>query len=319
MQNTESKVGKTLQLTLDDSFEMTESHKTSSTPLFDEDTSTTTTDESFSDGPALSTTSTDQIKMETFSRVTTGKEQYWSAPDANTFKVRGRKYLTNGKKIGSEPFLFPARGVDFFRTKQAPQDIASHVLATCVRKTPTFLINFRLPFGVLMFYFEIPAKFLPSLQCRYEGRNDPETTNWADMSPSERTICKFLMASDAERNENLKLIPRVIEGPWVVRKTLAGKPVIIGKKVPIQYFYHPAEPSLGNAAFFEAALDVGDGVGEGKNVIMLCRKHIEKLAIDIGVVVQGNTQNELPEQMLAAARFHRLSVSKAPKFPFGHG
>lgn len=37
------------------------------------------------------------------------------------------------------------------------------------------------------------------------------------------------------RNRRLKLFPKVLEGPWVVRKAV-GKPCVIGKKLTARYF-----------------------------------------------------------------------------------
>ena len=35
------------------------------------------------------------------------------------------------------------------------------VMGGKLRETPTFIINFRLPWGVLLAYFEIPERFVP--------------------------------------------------------------------------------------------------------------------------------------------------------------
>ncbi|CAN0464088.1 unnamed protein product, partial [Laminaria digitata] len=37
------------------------------------------------------------------------------------------------------------------------------------------------------------------------------------------------------RNRRLKLFPKVLEGPWVVRKAV-GKPCVIGRKLTARYF-----------------------------------------------------------------------------------
>ncbi|CAM9829543.1 unnamed protein product, partial [Hapterophycus canaliculatus] len=37
------------------------------------------------------------------------------------------------------------------------------------------------------------------------------------------------------RNRRLKLFPKVLEGPWVVRKAV-GKPCVVGKKLTARYF-----------------------------------------------------------------------------------
>jgi Protein ENHANCED DISEASE RESISTANCE 2, C-terminal len=40
----------------------------------------------------------------------------WSEPPIAIFSVRGRSYFTDKKKVGSGPYLFPARGSDIFLT-----------------------------------------------------------------------------------------------------------------------------------------------------------------------------------------------------------
>lgn len=37
------------------------------------------------------------------------------------------------------------------------------------------------------------------------------------------------------RNRRLKLFPKVLEGPWVVRKAV-GKPCVIGRRLTARYF-----------------------------------------------------------------------------------
>jgi Protein ENHANCED DISEASE RESISTANCE 2, C-terminal len=47
----------------------------------------------------------------------------WSETPASQFLVRGDKYLTDKKKVKSEPFLFPCRGIDLFLTDTCPENV----------------------------------------------------------------------------------------------------------------------------------------------------------------------------------------------------
>lgn len=47
----------------------------------------------------------------------------WSEPPCKVFNVRGDNYLTDGKKVPSGPFLFPARGMDLFLTDTCPENV----------------------------------------------------------------------------------------------------------------------------------------------------------------------------------------------------
>jgi Protein ENHANCED DISEASE RESISTANCE 2, C-terminal len=47
----------------------------------------------------------------------------WSETPASVFMVRGDKYLTDKKKVKSEPFLFQCRGIDLFLTDSCPENV----------------------------------------------------------------------------------------------------------------------------------------------------------------------------------------------------
>lgn len=47
----------------------------------------------------------------------------WSDPVAKFFHVRGADYLVDHKKVCSEPYLFPIRGVDLFLTDDCPRNV----------------------------------------------------------------------------------------------------------------------------------------------------------------------------------------------------
>jgi hypothetical protein len=87
----------------------------------------------------------------------------WSEPDASNFHVRGPNYLKDKVKIESADFVFPVRGVDLFLTDTCPENAGANagVMGGQLRDVPTFIVNFRLPWGVLLSYFEIPEMFVP--------------------------------------------------------------------------------------------------------------------------------------------------------------
>lgn len=95
----------------------------------------------------------------------------WSIPAAGNFHVRGADYLTDKKKVPSADFLLPCRGCDLFLTDNPPLNIGrnSSILAGKLRDAPTFIINYRLPWGVFITYHEIPEKFLPFIRRSHGG------------------------------------------------------------------------------------------------------------------------------------------------------
>lgn len=81
-----------------------------------------------------------------------------------------------------------------------------------LRDVPTFIINFRLPWGVLVFYSEIPEKFLPFLRSCYDPFFDGEAPSLDGMSAGDRTLARFLMGDEDRKNKTLKIVPVVVKG-----------------------------------------------------------------------------------------------------------
>jgi hypothetical protein len=176
-------------------------------------------------------------------------------------------------------------------------------LGGALRKSPSLLIRFTFPWGILVLYFEITKTVAPFLRPAPHPPLD-------SLTPGERTLAKWLMGDTNYRNERLKLIPYVAEGPWVVRNLVTGKPSIIGKKLPVSYKYTPSE---GNRAdFLECDLDIGNSSATAKRIVSVCRRYMSALTVDIGFVIQGNADEELPEQMMGSIRIHKVDPIKAP-------
>lgn len=53
---------------------------------------------------------------------------------------------------------------------------------------------------------------------------------WCVNSPG-----RFIYGDDKFRNERLKLIPRVMEGAWVVQRAVGTVPVLLGKAVKVRF------------------------------------------------------------------------------------
>lgn len=238
----------------------------------------------------------------------------WSQPHHEDFKVRGPKYLSDKKKMPSQEFLFPARGVDLFLTDTCPENVGSNsgVLGGNLRDKPTFLINFRLPWGVLVFYFEIPPKFVPFVRKKYEFEYDEELPDLNKMTPGDRTACRFLLADQSEKDELLKIVPIVIAGPWIVKSVVGGKPAILGNKLPVNYVYQKQEGT--KALYLEADLDIVAS-SAARGILSVVRSHTQSLTLDLGFVVQANHEDELPEQMLVGVRCHGMDPLNAPPLP----
>ena len=239
----------------------------------------------------------------------------WSEPDPGNFSVRGPNYFADKKKIGSEEFVFPTRGIDLFLTDTCPENVGSNssMFGGNLRQEPTFIINFRLPWGVLVFYFAIPEMFLPFVQAGHDPNYDKSSLpSLAKMSAGDRTVCRFLMGSTEYKNETLKIVPVVVDGPWVVKQVVGGKPAIIGTKLPVKYIFQPAEGD--KHMYLEADLDIAAS-SAARGILSVARSYTQILTLDLGFVVQANKEDELPERMLVGTRIHGVDPLTAPSLP----
>lgn len=231
------------------------------------------------------------------------------------FKVRGAKYLHDHKKFPSGPFVFPFRGVDLFLTDLCPENVGSNpgAMGGNLRDRPTFIVNFRLPWAVLLYYAEIPAKFLPFLRSCYEPNFDKSTLPSMDkFSGPERAVARYLMGDEEHKNNCLKIVPVAVKAPWVVKSVVGGKPAIIGNKMPVTYYYQPAEK--GKAEYLEMDLDIVAS-SAARGILSVVKNYTSILTLDLGFVVEGKTEDELPEQMMVGARLHSIDPLTAPPLP----
>lgn len=182
-----------------------------------------------------------------------------------------------------------------------------------LRELPTFIINYRLPWGVLLFYYEIPERFLPFVYKRYDSSFDESTLPLLDdMSPADRTLSRFLMGSDTYRDERFKIVPVIVQGPWVVKSVVGGKPAILCKKVPTKWIYQPQEGE--KAMYLEADLDIVSS-SAARGILSVVRSYTSGLTIDLGYTVEAQEEDELPECMLTGTRIHGIEPTTAAPLP----
>lgn len=182
-----------------------------------------------------------------------------------------------------------------------------------LRDMPTFVINFRLPWGVMVSYFEIPERFIPFIKAGHDPDFDKSTLeSTASMTPSERCLARYLQSPSEKKDKLLKIVPGVADGPWVVKSVVGNKPAILGTKMPVSYIYEKEEE--GKAMYLEMDLDIVASQA-ARGILSVARTYTNVLTMDLGFVVQGNTEDELPEQMLAALRLHGLDPLSAPALP----
>jgi hypothetical protein len=197
--------------------------------------------------------------------------------------------------------------------------------------------------------FEIPSKYVVFLEYRNNANNNKGGSSSAHVkqeqttppaipssfAPAERRAARFLMSSDVDIAASLKLIPVATEGPWLVRNLVTGTPVIIGNRVKTRVFRGAGETATQphqsqtthttqtstrttqpRAPYLELDLDIGESIKpRAKTIVSMCRTHMTSLNCNIGFVVQSETSDELPEQMMAGLSLNRIDPHNAPRYP----
>jgi len=218
----------------------------------------------------------------------------WKEPDL-PFQIRSKTYLSNRLKEDSAPTAYMMLGCDLLLSKtpqlcmaQDPRGFLARARAKSGNKTPwLFIVNYVLPWGNFVGY--------------WSPRNGSNTPYIGD-PVFDRTMRRFMEGDKKYRNSRLKLVPRGVQGPWVIRKTANGKPCIIGTKIQ-QDFYE-------GEGYLEVSIDNSSSAGAAY-VLKMVQKYAKSVVMDFGYVLQGELEDELPERILGAMRWFRLDEESA--------
>jgi len=219
------------------------------------------------------------------------KENGWDDIDATVYKVRGPSYLKDKRKISSGAAISELLVVDLFTCDTDIDNVAACVAAKTVQRLRRdgedrrlLVLNFRLVPLHVVIVWALPA-------------------STPDAGPSRDLLARF--ASDdmdtAERNSRLKVIPRVLTGPWPIRKLLGeNSAAILGRGIPVTY--HSSENEL------EVSVSIASSSAAQRVSKALLRAG-SALEIELGLVVEGKSESELPEQILGGFRVSHADLN----------
>jgi len=221
----------------------------------------------------------------------------WSKPDHKIFMVRGSTYLKDRVKIPSAAPIFPCRGVDLWITDNAERNIARHpsVLGGELDQENTFIVNFLLPFGNFVAYFTVPPI--------------------EEMPPNIADVWrKFVRGDQQYRDGKLKLLPVVVDGPWIVKKAVGPgtSPAVIGRDLPLQYYF--TESTESKKGVYEVdVLVTASRIARG--ILNVVKGHTKSLTIAFAFIIEASTEAQLPETTLCAFQAHSLHLEDCPNLP----
>ena len=224
----------------------------------------------------------------------------WAEPDPNSFLVRGPSYLKDGVKINAGSSIGELIAMDCV--------LVDTPILTGMALHPTERIQLALEREKEMkekgrkcdtpsFIFAVNI-VVPATQCFhavfYYAVDDMSTIDGSDGTPSSKLCQKFIFGdSDEFRDETFKLIPRIVEGNFLVRKAVGSTPAIMGTRLK-QYYVR-------SERFMEIVLDCGSSqVAEG--VLKLSLGYAKTLVVDMGFLLEAREDEHLPEQIFGCVR-----------------
>lgn len=212
----------------------------------------------------------------------------WAETDPSTFLIRSESYLCDHHKVGAKGSLMKMVGADWLKSDKREDDLGGRPggivqkYADQGRNEFFFIVNIQVPgsttYSVALYYLmDIPVESVPLLD-------------------------RFVKGDEAYRNSRFKLIPYISKGSWIVKQSVGKKACLIGQALEINYF--------GGKNYLEIAIDVGSST-VARGVITLLLSYLTNLVIEMAFLIQGNTEEELPEFLLGTCRLNHLDASKA--------
>eukprot|EP00596_Hydrurales_sp_CCMP1899_P005314 CAMPEP_0119051288 /NCGR_PEP_ID=MMETSP1177-20130426/72951_1 /TAXON_ID=2985 /ORGANISM="Ochromonas sp, Strain CCMP1899" /LENGTH=738 /DNA_ID=CAMNT_0007030437 /DNA_START=193 /DNA_END=2410 /DNA_ORIENTATION=- len=206
---------------------------------------------------------------------------YWTDLNAATFRVRGPTYLQDRVKTLSVPTIFNLIAIDIFDVPEPTFNVASNprnrvsLAMDRGEKTWAFVINIMIP-GPPFLCFVI---YLQGDKSKVE-----------EDTPFGRIAKPFFNGTDDKfRDNRFKMVPKILDGNIILKMVVKDTPSLSGNNLKQRYFKGPN--------YFELDLDIGSS-SVARNIVGLALGYSKSIVVDIGFCLQGNDEEELPEQIL---------------------
>lgn len=219
----------------------------------------------------------------------------WASPPGDLFFLRSKNYLTKRQKSPAGDYLLSPAGMDWLKSSTKLDNILSRPdnrVANALRnaqeqgrslKSFVFAVNLQIPgkdFHSAVFYF---------------ATEEPV--------PSGSLLYRFINGDDAFRNQRFKLVNRIVKGPWIVKKAVGNySACLLGKALTCNYHR--------GVNYFEIDVDIGSSA-IAKAILHLALGYATTVTIDMGFLVESQTEEELPEKLIGAVRVCQMEMTSA--------
>lgn len=156
--------------------------------------------------------------------------EWMETPLGETFKIRGKTYLTDNVKVRSSRTMFHLVAADLNKTK-APVPHCAARADSPLKRIQEYYPDRQII--VMQMIMPGPPFYILALY----GVSKPGVCE--EDTPFSRLWNDFVEGTDEYRNTVFKLIPRVTRGAYIVKKTVGEVPAVLGQKVKLNYYVGP--------------------------------------------------------------------------------
>lgn len=225
-------------------------------------------------------------------------------PSPETVQLRSITYKLDGKKQKTADTIFKLIYAQAFKTDIMIDHIAMHPSSwynqnISLDDMSTFTIIVHLQVKSIKTSFITYHVLDKSM---FNGYNSNGTPIIKGDESFTKLFDLILNCNDKTiRNNRLKLIPRIVEGPYPVKRVVENRPVLLGNKV-LQNYYRGAN-------YFEIDSRVDESM-VAASIIKLCHRFAKRIVVDMAWTIQGEEFDELPERLMCGCTIFNMDFSK---------
>jgi hypothetical protein len=219
----------------------------------------------------------------------------WASPPGDVFNLRSQSYFTKRQKSPAGDYLLSPVGMDWLKSSTKLDNVlnrSDNRVSNALKKAQSN--GKSLKSFIFAVNLQIPGKEHHSAVF-YFATEDPVQ--------SGSLLGRFIEGDDGFRNQRFKLVNRIVKGPWIVKKAVGNySACLLGKALTCHYHR--------GSNYLEIDVDIGSSA-IANAILRLALGYVTSVTIDMGFVVEAQTEEELPERLIGAVRVCQMEMNSA--------